>query len=247
MRALAKLTLAQIKLFLREPIGAFFTLLFAPLMLILFGAIWGNDPVPEFGGLGIMDISVPAYMGLIIGTVGLMSVPIGTSAQRESGVLRRYRATPLRPTIYLLADVAVYFIMTLLGIGVLVLVGKLAYNVRFNGSLFSVFGAVSLGAFAFFALGYVIAGLAPTARMAQIVGMVMFYPMMFLSGAAMPLEVLPEGVRNISRALPLTYVVTLVRGLWAGDGWGQHLTEVVVLVGILAAGLLISAKTFRWE
>ena len=247
MRALWKLIVVQAKLFLREPIGAFFTLAFAPLLIILFGAIYGNDPSPLFGGRGSMDVSVPAYMGLIVGTVGLLGVPIHTSALRETGALRRFRATPLRPLTYMISDVAVYFAMTLLGIAILMLVGRAAYNVQSEGNLLSVFGAVALGAFAFFALGYVIAGASPTARVAQIVGMVIFYPMMFLSGAGMPLEILPEGIRSISRFLPLTHVVTLVRGLWAGDGWGQHLTEVGILLGVLVLGTVVAARTFRWE
>jgi ABC-2 type transport system permease protein len=247
MRTLWKLTLVQAKLFLREPIGAFFTLAFAPLVLILFGFIYGNDPVPMFGGRGSMDVSVPAYMSLVIGTAGLMGVPIATSARREAGSLRRFRATPLRPLTYLISDVVVYFVMTLLGILILVLVGKGVYNVRFEGNPLSVFAAVCLGTSAFLALGYVIAGLAPTARVAQIVGMVIFYPMMFLSGSSMPLETLPAGVRSVSRFLPLTHVVTLTRGLWIGDGWGQHLTEVGILLGVLVLGVLVSVKTFRWE
>nr|HID12199.1 ABC transporter permease [Anaerolineae bacterium] len=247
MRALWKLTFTQAKLYLREPLGAFFTLFFAPLMLILFGFIWGNDPDPYFGGRGTIDVSVPAYMGLIIATVGLMSVPIATSAQRESGVLRRYRATPLRPATYLVADVLVYFVMTILGILLLILVGKIGYDVRFEGSLISVMAGLCLGASAFFGLGYVLAGLAPTARVAQVVGMVVFYPMIFLSGATIPLEVMPETVRNVARFIPLTHVVTLLKGLWFGEPWGEHLTEVTVLVGMLVAGVVVAARTFRWE
>lgn len=247
MRALWKLTVVQFRLFLREPIGVFFTLAFAPLVLILFGSIYGNEPTPLFGGRGTMDVSVPAYMALIVGTVGLMSVPIATSARRESGALRRFRATPLRPLVYMVSDVAVNFLMTLLGIAILVAVGKAVYNVRVEGNMFSILGAVTLGALAFFALGYVIASVSPTARVAQVVGMVLFYPMMFLSGAGLPLEILPEGLRSASRFLPLTHVVTLVRGLWAGDPWGQHLTEVGVLLGILVVGAAVSARTFRWE
>ena len=247
MRTLWKLIVVQTKLFLREPIGAFFTLAFAPLVLILFGAIYGNEPTPMFGGRGSMDVSVPAYMGLIVGTVGLMSVPIATSARRETGALRRFRATPLRPLTYMISDVAVNFVMTLLGIAILVLMGTAVYHVRFEGNILSVLAAVSLGAFAFFAIGYIIAGLSPTARVAQIVGMVLLYPMMFLSGASMPLEILPAGIRSVSSFLPLTHVVTLVRGLWAGDSWGQHGTEVIVLLGVLVVGTIISARTFRWE
>jgi ABC-2 type transport system permease protein len=221
--------------------------LFAPLVLILFGFIYGNDPEPLFGGRGSMDISVPAYTGMIVGTVGLMGVPITTAARREAGVLRRFRATPLRPITYLVSDVSVNLGMTLVGILLLFLVGKLAYGVRFEGNVLSVLGGICLGAFAFLALGYVLAGLAPTARVAQVVGMVLFYPMMFLSGASIPLEVMPQGVRDVSRFVPLTHVVALIKGLWFGDGWGGHLSEVAILLALLAAALAVAARTFRWE
>jgi len=217
------------------------------MMLVLFGSIYGNTPSPLFGGRGTMDISVPAYIGLIIVTVGLMSVPIGMASRREAGVLRRYQATPLRPVIYLTADVLVYFGMTLLGVVLLILTGKIGYNVRFDGNVVSVLVGFSLGALSFFALGFLIAGLAPTARIAQTVGMVIAFPMMFLSGATIPLEVLPATVREAARLIPLTYVVTLLRGLWAGEAWSKHLTEVAVLVGLLVVWTAISAKTFRWE
>jgi len=247
MRPLWKLTLIGAKLYLREPVAAFFTIVFAPMMLVLFGSIYGNTPSPLFGGRGTIDISVPAYIGLIIAAVGLMSVPIGVASRREARVLRRYRATPLRPAIYLTADVLVYFGMTLLGVVLLILTGKIGYNVRFDGNVVSVLAGFSLGALSFFALGFLIAGLAPTARIAQTVGMVIAFPMMFLSGATIPLEVLPATVREVARFIPLTHVVTLLRGLWAGEAWSKHLTEVVVLVGVLVVGTAISAKTFRWE
>jgi ABC-2 type transport system permease protein len=104
-----------------------------------------------------------------------------------------------------------------------------------------------LGALSFFALGFLIAGLAPTARIAQTVRMVIAFSMMGISGATIPLEVLPTTVREIARFIPLTYVVTLLRGLWAGEAWSKHLTEVAVLLGLLVVGTAISAKTFRWE
>jgi ABC-2 type transport system permease protein len=247
MRALGKLTLMHIKLYLREPIALFFTLAYAPMMLVLFGSIYGNQPIPAFGERGTVDVSVPAYIGLIIISVGLMSIPIATSSSREAGVLRRYRVTPLSPAIYLISDVAVYLLMTLLGVILLVLVGKVGYNMRFDGNWASVLAGFGLSALAIFTGGYLIAGLAPTARIAQTVGMVIAFPMMFLSGATIPLQILPENVRTVSKFLPVTYVVTLMQGLWKGDGWGDHLTEVIVLGCVLAAGVILAAKTFRWE
>ncbi|MBN1440985.1 MAG: ABC transporter permease [Anaerolineales bacterium] len=247
MRALAKLTLIQIKLFLREPIALFFTLAYAPMMLVLFGSIYGNEPIATFGGRGTVDVSVPAYIGLIIISVGLMSVPIATSSSREAGVLRRFRVTPLPPALYLLSDVTVYFLMTLAGVILLVLVGRFGYNMRFDGNILSVLGGFSLGTLAILACGYLIAGLAPTARIAQTAGMVIAFPMMFLSGATIPTEFLPDTVRTVGKFLPVTHVVTLMQGLWKGDSWSAHGTEALVLAGILVAGVFLAAKTFRWE
>ena len=247
MKELRKLIITQAKLYIREPIATFFTMAYAPLMLILFGSIYGNDPVPMFGDLGTMDISVPAYIGLIIITVGLMGVPITTATNRELGILRRYRVTPLRPWKYILADVLVYYLMTLIGVLLLILIGKVVYDIQFAGKILSIILGFSLGSLSFFAMGYLIAGLAPTARISQVVGMVLAFPMMFLSGAGIPLEVLPDGVRNVPQFIPLTHVVTLMRGLWFGESWGDHLLELGVLSGVLFLATLIAGKIFRWE
>lgn len=247
MRGLNKLILAQMKLFLREPAATFFTIAFAPMLLLLFGTIYGNKPNPFFGGRGMVDVSVPSYFAIVIISVGFMGIPVATAASREAGVLRRFRVTPLRPSAYFLADIAAYYVMTALGVIGLTVVGKAVYDLKFEGSAFSVWIGFSLSCLAIFALGYLIAGLAPTARGAQAIGMILGFPMMFLGGAAIPLEVLPESVRKVSSFFPLTHVVTLMRGLWAGDGWGQHLLEVGVLCGVLVVGLALSARFFRWE
>lgn len=115
------------------------------------------------------------------------------------------------------------------------------------GNALHILLAFTLGALSFFALGFVIASLAPTGRTANIVGMVLFFPMIFFSGATFPWEVLPEGVQMVGHVLPLTYVVQLLQGLWFAEPWGEHLLKVAVLFGMLIVGVLVSAKTFRWK
>lgn len=249
MRAFWKLFIMQFKLYLREPMAFFFSLAYPALLLLLFGFIYGNDPAPEFWGrsIGTVDASVPAYTGIIIGTVALMGIPIDTASSRESGVLRRYRATPLHPVVYLAASVLMYLGVALLGMLILILTGKLVFGLRFTGSWLEVLVAFILSASAFYALGYLLASLAPTARSAQTIGMLIFFPMMFLSGAGMPLEILPATIRRIADFLPLTYVVKLLRGLWFGEAWGQHLLETAVLLGILGICTAVAARFFRWE
>ena len=247
IRVLSLFTWTQAKLYVREPIATFFTIFFAPLFLVLFGLMYGNEPNDLFGGRGSMDVTVPAYLGLIIVTVGLIGLPIQTAVNRELGILRRYRVTPLRPLTYIVADVTTYWVMALLGMVLLVIVGALAYSIRFEGSIPSVLAGFTLSTLSFLSLGFVIASLAPSARVAQTVGMVLAYPMMFLSGATIPLEVLPAGVQRIADFLPLTYVVRLMRGLWVGEPWSNLLPEVLVLTGMLVVCSAISARFFRWE
>jgi ABC-2 type transport system permease protein len=194
MRGLWKLIRVQIKLYLREPMATFFTIVYAPMLLLLFGTIYGNKPNPFFGGRGMVDVSVPSYIALIIVSVGFMGIPIATAANREAGVLRRYRTTPLHPIAYIISNIASYYVMTMVGVIVLVAVGKSVYGMKFEGNVLSVWAGFTLGCLAFFALGYLIASIAPTARIAQAIGMVAAFPMMFLSGSAIPLEVLPQSL-----------------------------------------------------
>lgn len=247
MKAFLKYTWIEIKLFLREPIGAFFTLLFPLMMLFLFGTIYGNEPQAMFNGYGSVDVSVPAYTAMIIGTTGIMGINITMASYREGGILRRLRISPLRPLVILLGQVVVFFLMTVAGMALLVVAGKLVYGMRFDGDLLTVVLAFILGSLSFFSLGFVMASVMPNARTAQVVGMAVLYPMLFLSGAGLPLEILPESLRNFSRFLPLTHVVTLLRGLWIGGGWAQHTTEIWVLLGVMVAGVGISSFAFRWE
>ncbi len=247
MKSFLKMTWIEFKLFLREPIGAFFTLVFPLMMLFLFGSIYGNDPSEFFNGYGSVDVSVPAYTAMIIATTGLMGLTITMATYRENGVLRRLGTTPVHSLLVLSAQVVVLLIMTAIGMFFLVIAGKFVYQMRFEGNILNVFGGFVLGCLSFFSIGFVLAGLMPNARTAQIVGMVLLYPMLFLSGAGLPRELLPEAIKRVSTFLPLTYVVNLLRGLWIGEPWSQHSTDVLVLLAILVVGIIISIKTFRWE
>jgi ABC-2 type transport system permease protein len=247
MRGFGKLLLIDIKLYLREPISVFFTLAFAPMLVLIFGTIYGNTPSPIFNGHGSMDATVPAYMALIIGSVGIMSIAINICSQRESGTLRRFQASPLHPLAYILADVVCNLIVTILGLACLLVVAFLAFHVRMAGSILNVSLAVLLGSLSMFSIGYLIASLMPTARAGQIVGMAIFYPMMFLSGAGLPIEIMGSTMQKIARFLPLSYVVTLIKGMWYGDPWSAHGLDIVVLIGIMIVCLVIASRLFKWK
>lgn len=249
MKSLSKMTWMEAKLFLREPASAFFTLIFPLMMLFIYGTILSNAPMPPGSGSSKEAIGnlIPSFTAMSIGIVGLMPVTITLATYRENGVLRRLRTTPVHPLVVMSAQVIVVFMMTVLGVMLLVAVGVLVYHVRFTGNALNILAGFVFGSLSFFGLGFILASVMPTARTAQIVGMVLLYPMLILSGAGWPRELMPGAIVKVASFLPLTYVVNLLRGLWIGETWGQHTTDIIVLSAMFVVGAFVSVKLFRWE
>jgi ABC-2 type transport system permease protein len=245
MQAVSKMTWMELKLKMREPVGTFFTLVFPLLLLFLFGSIYGNEPTPFLGGHGNVDSSVPGYIAMIIGTIALIGLPVTLSEYREQGILRRLQASPLSSTAVLGAQVSVNIVLALLGAFFVVVSGLVVYDLLMPSAPVSVLLAIILSCISFFSVGFLLAGLLPTASSAQAVGMALYFPMLFLSGAGLPQELLPEGLVTFSQLLPMTHVVYLLKGLWYGDGWDVTAVIVLLVMGIIATAL--SSKTFRWD
>jgi ABC-2 type transport system permease protein len=247
MKSFWKLTLAEVKLYFRFPIAAFFTLALLPMILLLLGAIFGNGPSPVYGGKGFLDVAVPGFIALVIAISAIMSLPMAMANYRERGILRRYRATPVSPAAILGAQLVTQFGMTILWMLFLTLIGKVLFNLRFEGNIASVLAAFTLGCLSFFAIGMVLAGVLPNARVGTIIGNVLLQPMVYLSGVTIPREVMSKGMQDAIRFNPLTHVVTLLQGMWRGEAWSQHQPEVVILGAILVVFGIVAVKVFRWE
>ncbi len=244
MTAFARLTSALAKRTLRDPAAVFFMLAFAPFYAVVMGLIFGNDPRPEFGGVGYVDANLVDFSAIVVAIAGLVLVPIDLVGQRETGALRRFRATPLRPIAYVAADLLVRWVIALVGIGLMIGVGVLGFGARPEGSLAGVLIMAALGTLVFLALGYALTAVVPTLGVAQLIGNVLVYPLIILSGATVPLALLPAGVQAAAQASPLTQLVVGLQGAWAGTpAW----TPVVALTGVLAAATLVAARYFRWE
>jgi ABC-2 type transport system permease protein len=244
MKAFLKLTAMELRLQLREPMVVIFTLAFPVFLMIVFGAIFGNEPNEAMAGYGQIDLSLPGYIGMIVGTVGMLGIPMTLASYRDLGVLRRLSATPVRPSSILWAQVVTRVVLTLAGVGLLLLVGTVLFDLRPPARVMAIFPAAILGGLSFFAIGFVLAGVMPNARAAQAVGMALFYPMLFLSGAAMPRHIMPDAVQRVSELLPLTHVVKLMEDFWIAGS--LNTVSLIVVVAVLISGVLLARVTFRW-
>ncbi len=224
----------------------FFGLAFPVMVLAIFGGIYGNEPSDFWEGRGTVDMSVPAYVGLVLAVAGLMSFPLGMVEYRSRGFLRRLRATPARPGLFLAAQVIVNTVISVLGIGLLMAVGALAFGLHAPARPWDFAGVALLSAAAMFGLGMVIASVSSSEQTALVIANLVYFPMIFLTGATVPLELMPDAMRSISDALPLSYAVQALQTTWVG-GDASMSTALYVLAGTVAVSAAVAGWLFRWE
>ena len=247
-RGLWKLTWLEIKIFLREPLGAFGTIVLPVLLFVVVGrAVGGRLTSRSLTAITFVSVSLPVFVSVMIAISEVLSLVTIIAIYREGGILRRLRATPLRPQTILTAHVLVKLLLTAVTLALMMLAGKRYYPVNVNFPVFGFMIALLISTWSILSIGFLIASLVPTARFAQPVGAVILYPMIALSGLFVPLDALPPLLQGLARALPLTYAVSLLQGIWKGDAWSAHAGDIAALVVVFAVCTALSAKLFRWE
>ena len=248
LRGLWKLTWIEIKIFMREPLGAFGTIGIPVLVFIIVGRVVGRSLTPSaLAASSFMTVGLPVLASVLIAISTVLSLVTIISIYREGGILKRLRATPLRPQTILTAHVMVKLLLTAATLALMVLAGKRYYPVGVHPPLFAFTIALLISTWSILSIGFLIASIVPTARFAQPIGALIMYPMVGISGLFMPVASMPPGLRAAARVDPLTYTVSLLEGIWRGDAWSAHLGDVAALVVVFAICTALSAKVFRWE
>src|SRR5262249_5549203 len=194
-----------------------------------------------------VSVDLPILTSVLIAASAVLSLIAIVAIYREGGILKRLRATPLRPHTILAAHVLVKLLSTAVTLALMILAGRRYYPVGADVPIASFTVALLFSTVTIISLGFLIASVVPTARFAQPIGTLIVYPMLGLSGLFMPVESLPSSAQAVARLLPFTYVVSLLRGIWHGDGWSSHAGDIVVLTSMLVVFMMVSAKVFRWE
>jgi ABC-2 type transport system permease protein len=248
LRGLLRLTWLETKIFVREPLGVFGTIGVPVLVFLALARAAGPrvhtvaPDVPRF-----VSVDLPIFTSLLIAASAVLSLVAIVAIYREGGILKRLRATPLRGPTILAAHVLVKLLSTAITLALMIVVGRANYSVAPDVPVVSFTLALLFTTAAVVSLGFLIASVVPTARFAQPIGSLVIYPMLGLSGLFMPVEAFPPAVQAVARLLPFTYAVSLLRGIWHGEGWFRHAGDVAVLTLMFVVSIAVSAKVFRWE
>jgi len=247
VRGLLKLTLLEIRIFMREPLG-FVAAIAIPLAIFL-GLGRSVSPGADHAATTTRFLTqdVPLFVSIFISINAALSLIAVISIYREGGILKRLRATPLRPAVILGAHVLVKLFFTGISLVLMVLAGRRFYPVTLHAHIPGFALAVALSTVTILCMGFVVASWVGTARFAQVIGSVVFYPMLVVSGMFVPLSSMPRPLAVLGNVLPMSHAVALLRGAWVGTSWLVLLPHLGVLALTTAICLVVTTRVFRWE
>jgi len=247
MRGLLKLTWIETRIFVREPLG-FVAAVGVPLAMFL---VLGRSvsPAADHSATATQFLAqdLPLFVSIFISINAALSLVAVISIYREGGILKRLRATPLRPAVILGAHVLTKLVFTGISLLLVALAGRRFYPVPLHAHVPGFALAVVVTTVAILCMGFVVASIVGTARFAQLIGSAIFYPMLAVSGMFVPLASLPRPWALLGGMLPMSHAVALLRGAWVGASWLVLLPHLAALALTIAICLGLTTRVFRWE
>jgi ABC-2 type transport system permease protein len=237
------LTLAgmRIRITLRNKTFLFFSLIMPMVFFFLYGSVFakGNPMIVTY-------LMGPVLSLTVMGTFWGLSMQLVT--WREQGILRRFRLAPIPPSSMIASSVVANYVLILPTVILELLLARFVYHVTQFGNLVSLFVLVILAITSFGALGLIVASVTNTMQETQIINQLLWFALLFLSGATVPLAVLPKVVQRIGLFLPATYLVSGIQRAMVNGTQVWHLgVEIISLAAWGALAFIISSLLFRWE
>ena len=239
MTALLHLTALSLKLNFRNRMAILYGYLFPLIFLVAFWAIYRNDPVP-------LALHTGQFLTVTILGGACFGLPTTIVGERERGVWRRYVLAPVPRSIFVVAILAARYVL-LMTAALLQLALGLAFGMPLPLHPFDLWLGFSLVAFAFMALGLVIAMLVDNVPAVQALGQCIFLPMLMIGGVAVQLESLPAWAQHIACFFPGRYGVDVLQASATGTGLSRAGFDFLALGLIGLAGSVAAAGMFRWD
>lgn len=233
--AVRRLLGTEVRLLLRDPFTLTFVVVFPIVTMLVIGGSFGDRPGHGFP-VNPAHWYIASYFTVVIGATGLIMVPVHIASYRERGVLRRFAVAGFPRWSFALAELGVGLLAIAVGGALLLVVAAPVYGVPSVEDPWRVAAGVVAASVAFVSLGVVLGSVLPSARAAQAVGLVLFFPSFLLGVGGPPPSVLSGSLRAISDRLPLAVANQAIREPWLGLGSGSgELVATVVLAAVASA------------
>jgi ABC-2 type transport system permease protein len=240
MSAIGRLVRAEMKLMMRDPLVLTFVFAFPIVTMLIIGGAFGTRPNPGFDDTDPAHWYVASYLTVTIAAGGLVMLPVHLAAYRERGVLRRFTAAGFPRWSFAIAQLIVGLLTIMVACALLLAVAAPVYGIPPLHSAWRVAVALLLGGVAFVSIGVLLGSVLPSARSAQAVGLLIFFPSFLLGAGGPPPNVMGSIVKLVAGPLPLTQLTDAVREPWLGIG--QATGSLIAMAGTAVVATVIAAR-----
>ena len=241
----------DLRAFLRNRQSQFFTLALPILFLVIFASVFRNGTVLVPGGrISTSVYYVPGIMALGVIAACFANLVASVTAQRERGVLKRRRATPVPAAAIIAGRVLVAIVLAVVMAAVLLGIGWAAYGAHVPGrTALALAVTVVIGAASFCCLGYALTSLIRNEDTAQPVTQAMLLPLYFISGVFVAVSILPHWLADVGEIFPVRHLANalLIAYNPHTSGLGFAVLDLLIVAAWGAAGLFVALRTFSWQ
>jgi ABC-2 type transport system permease protein len=238
------------KTFWRNPASVFFTVLLPIIFLFIFATIFGSHRISELGGIKTTTYYVPGIVTLAVISATFVSPAISITHDRESGILKRVRGTPLPSWVFIAGRVGNAIVISLLMLVVVTLLGRLVYGVKIPDAerIPALLVTLGVGASAFACMGFALTTIIPNEDAAPAITNAVSLPLYFISGIFIPENEIPDGVLSVAAVFPFRPFFQSFFAAFdpATSGAGFELGHLALVVAWGLVGLVVAARYFRW-
>jgi len=221
---------------------------------VLLGVAQGESPIAvtqvpiSATSISYIDFFVPGILAMALMNAGVIGLSTSFVIYRERGILRRIKVTPFHLTSFVLARIISQLIIALAQMAILIGLAASLFGLNVQGNMLLLLVEILIGALAFLAIGFAIAGVSKTVETAAAVGNLVTFPMLFLSGVFFEISAAPAWLQPITKILPLSYLVDALRDTMSrGKGLADVWPDLLFLLATFAVGMAIAVRFFRWD
>ena len=233
------------RLFFRSPDVIIFNLAMPSITFLIISLIAGNRAA-ENQCLTFLQSSYAALSTVGICCSAFMSIPITIVDYRSQGVLKRVYCSPCSPARLLVCDTIASGIIAIISTLILTLIAIIFFGYTMTGNVMIYIGLWFLTMISMFSIGLTVASLCRTTKSMNIVTSLLYFPMLLFSGATIPAEIFPKGLRFFADILPLGVGINLLKSASIGQ-YENIILPIIILSAITAICTFIAVKFFKWE
>lgn len=233
------------KLFFRSPDVIIFNLAMPSITFLIISLIAGNKAAGN-QGLTFLQSSYVALSTVGICCSAFMSIPIIIVDYRSQGVLKRMYCSPCSSARLLVCDTIASGIMAIISTLILTLIAIIFFGYTMTGNVMIYIGLWFLTMISMFSIGLTVASLCRTTKSMNIVTSLLYFPMLLFSGATIPAEIFPKGLRFFADILPLGVGINLLKSASIGQ-YENIILPIIILSAITVVCTFIAVKFFKWE